>query len=84
MLSYSTLTLTGGSSIDGNTAGAVSSPACLLSPLSSWLIRQGAIDARSLRKRNFAMLELGGDAALACVPARRMMEEAPTCLTLPR
>ena len=62
---YSTVTVTGGSSIDGNTA-SVSSPASL-SPLSSWLIHQGGIDTRSLIKRDFAMLELRGDTA---APAR--------------
>ena len=76
----STLTVMEGSSIDGNTA-KVSSPASL-SPLSSRLIRQGAIDARSPRKTDFAMLELRVVAAIARVSARSP-EEAPTCL-LPR
>ena len=73
---YSTLTMTGGSSIDGNTAGSVSTSVSL-SLLSSWLICPGTIDARSLRKRDFAMLEFGGDAAIACASARST-EEAST------
>ena len=57
--SSSTLAVTDGSSIDGNTVESfVSSPASL-SPLSLWLIRQGAIDTRSVRERDFALLELG-------------------------
>ena len=69
--SSSALTVADDSSIGGNTATAnVSSPASLL-PLRSWLSCQVAIDARSLRKRDFAMLELGGEAALASVSARR-------------
>ena len=76
-----TLVVTGGSAIDGNTAN-VNSPASL-SPLSSLLIRQEAIDVRSLRKIDFAMLELGGDAALARAPAHRE-EEAPSLIRLPR
>ena len=82
MTSSSTVTVADGSSIDRNYADSASLPASLL-PLSSWLIRQGAIDARSLRKRDFAMLELGGDVVFACVSARRT-EEAPTCILLPR
>ena len=78
----SMLTVADGSNIDGNTAN-VSSPASL-SPLSSWLIRHGAVDARSLKERDFAMLGLGGDAAVASVSARRMMEEASTCFLIPR
>ena len=57
MTDSSTVMVTDGSSIDGNIAGNASPPAPL-SPLSSWLIRQGTIDARSLRKIDFAMLEL--------------------------
>ena len=53
MVSFSTLTVTDGSSINGNSAttendeGAVSSPVSP-SPLSSWPLR--ATDARSLRE----------------------------------
>ena len=59
----STLTVTDGSSIDGNTAGTVSSPESLSTP-SSWLFRRGEINARSLRKRKIAMLEPGGVTAV--------------------
>ena len=72
MISFSTLTVTDDSHIDDNTA-TVSSPASP-SPLSSWLIFQRAIDVRSLRKRDFAMLELGGGAAVARLSARSMEE----------
>ena len=65
MISYSMLTVTGGSSINDNTAATVSPPASLSPLISSWLVRQGAIGA--LRKIVFAMLELGEDAALAYV-----------------
>ena len=72
--SSSTMTVTGGSSIVGNTASLVRLPAPL-SSLSSWLIQIGAIDARSLRNRDFAMLELGRDAVVAHASARRTVEE---------
>ena len=78
----STVTVTDGSSIDDNNAGAVSSPESL-SPLSSWLNCQGEIDAQSLRKRDFATLELGGEAEIACVSARRA-EEALVWVLPPR
>ena len=52
MTDSSTVTVTGSSRIGGNTANTVSSPASR-SPLSSWLIRQGATDTRSLKKRDF-------------------------------
>ena len=79
--SSSTVTVTSGSSIDRNTA-FVSSPV-LMSPLRSWLIRQEAIDTRSLRKRDFAMLELGGDSGLAYASARST-EEALSWMIIPR
>ena len=81
MFFYSTLTVSDGSSIDGNTAATVSSPASL-SAISSWLTRQGAIGAWSLWNRDFAMLELG-DAAFTCMSARSA-EEASWCLLLRR
>ena len=53
MIRYSTLTVTDGSSIDNNTAEVSSRRHCR-----SWLIHKGEIDARSLRKSDFAMFEL--------------------------
>ena len=82
MSSSSTMTVTSGSSIDGNTASKVSSPAFALAS-SSLLVRRGAIGARSLRKRDFAMGEHEGKTALTRASARRR-EEAPTCSVLPR
>ena len=76
MSDSSTLVVTNGSSINGNTAANVSSPASL-SVLSSWLIRRGTIGALSLRKRDFMMLEFSGDAAVACVLVRRTEEASP-------
>ena len=79
---YAMLAVTGGSSIDDNTASTASSPVSL-SVLSSWLVRQETIDARLLKRDiDFAMLEPGGDAGLACVSARST-EEAPTWMTFP-
>ena len=88
----STLTVTNGSSINSNWLRYPVSAPVSLSPLSSWLIRQVAItlgDARSLRKRDFAILEHEGDAALARMSARSIKvqekeEEAPLYFLLPR
>ena len=54
---WPTLTVTGGSSIDGNTASDVSSPAFALTLWArGWFARQ-SIDARALRNRDSAMIE---------------------------
>ena len=79
----STMAVTGGSSIDDGAAASHASSPVSLSPPSSGLICPGAVDVRSLRKRDFAMLELGGDAAAFRVSVRRM-EEAPMFIIIPR
>ena len=74
--SVCTITVSGGSSIDDNTAASVSSPAFVVAARLVVIVK-GRADARSPQKREFAMTNLEGDAALAR-PSARSAEEAPT------